>query len=101
MTLTRRTASRPAMLHGDRLRPGIGRRSAQHRRGGLLPARGPPAPVLPAAAHRRRQGEPKGFTWSDYRDLIIATHRQLGAPVIWCWDNLNIHLAPELAEFAA
>jgi transposase len=21
--------------------------------------------------------------------------------VIWCWDNLNIHLAPELAAFAA
>ena len=21
--------------------------------------------------------------------------------MIWCWDNLNIHLAPELAEFAA
>jgi transposase len=21
--------------------------------------------------------------------------------VIWCWDNLNIHLTPELADFAA
>jgi DDE superfamily endonuclease len=50
---------------------------------------------------RRRKGEPKGFAWQDYQNLIIATHRQLGAPVIWCWDNLNIHLAPELAEFAA
>jgi len=27
--------------------------------------------------YRRRKGEAKGFTWSDYRDLIIATHRQL------------------------
>ena len=35
--------------------------------------------------HRRRKGEPKGFTWADYRDLIIAAHRQLGAPVVWCW----------------
>ena len=43
--------------------------------------------------YRRRKGEAKGFTWSDYRDLIIATHRQLSAPLIWCWDNLNIHLA--------
>ena len=51
--------------------------------------------------HRRRKGEPKGFAWQDYRDLIIATHHQLAAPLIWCWDNLNIHLAPELAEFAA
>jgi transposase len=49
---------------------------------------------------RRRKGEPRGFTWQDYRDLIIATHRQLGAPLVWCWDNLNIHLAPQLAEFA-
>jgi hypothetical protein len=22
-------------------------------------------------------------------------------PLVWCWDNLNIHLAPELADFAA
>ncbi|MGH3399952.1 MAG: transposase [Streptosporangiaceae bacterium] len=51
--------------------------------------------------YHRRKDEPKGFTWSDYRDLILATHRQLAAPVVWCWDNLNIHLAPELAEFAA
>jgi len=51
--------------------------------------------------YRRRKGEPKGFTWADYRDLIIAAHRQLGAPVVWVWDNLNIHLAPELADFAA
>jgi transposase len=50
---------------------------------------------------RRRKGEPKGFAWQDYRDLIIVTHRQLAAPLVWCWDNLNIHLAPELAEFAA
>ena len=51
--------------------------------------------------HRRRKGEPKGFTWADYRDLIIAAHRQLGAPVVWCWDNLNVHLAPQLADFIA
>jgi hypothetical protein len=50
--------------------------------------------------HRRRKGEPKGFTWQHYRDLITATHQQLGAPLIWCWDNLNIHLAPQLATFA-
>jgi len=50
---------------------------------------------------RRRKGEPKGFTWDQYRDLIIVTHQHLAASVVWCWDNLNIHLAPELAEFAA
>ena len=52
--------------------------------------------------YRRRKGEPKGFTWADYRDLIIAAHRQLPGtpPLVWVWDNLNIHLAPELADFA-
>lgn len=50
--------------------------------------------------HRRRKGEAKGFTWQDYRDLIIAAHRGLSAPLVWIWDNLNIHLAPELADFA-
>ncbi|HEV3288598.1 MAG TPA: hypothetical protein VG123_06360 [Streptosporangiaceae bacterium] len=30
--------------------------------------------------YRRRTGEPKGFTWADYRDLIIAAHRRLSAP---------------------
>ncbi len=51
--------------------------------------------------YRRRKGEARGFTWADYRDLIIAAHHDLSAPLVWCWDNLNIHLAPELAEFAA
>jgi transposase len=49
---------------------------------------------------RRRKGEAKGFTWTDYRDLIIAVHRELAAPLVWCWDNLTVHRAPELAEFA-
>jgi len=51
--------------------------------------------------YRRRKGEAKGFTRQDYRDLIIAAHHNLSAPLIWIWDNLNIHLAPELADFAA
>ena len=33
--------------------------------------------------YRRRKGEAKGFTWADYRDLIIAAHRQLSAPLVW------------------
>jgi hypothetical protein len=51
-------------------------------------------------ACRRRKNEAKGFTWQDYRDLIITTHHHLAAPLVWVWDNLNIHLAPDLAEFA-
>lgn len=49
---------------------------------------------------RGRAGERKAFTWQEYRDLIVFTHLQLGAPVVWCWDNLNVHLVGELGEFA-
>ena len=51
--------------------------------------------------YRRRKGEVKGFTWIDYRDLIITVHQHLAEPLIWCWDNLNVHLTPQLADFAA
>jgi transposase len=47
-----------------------------------------------------RKGEPKTFAWHQYRDLIITAHQQLNAPLVWCWDNLNVHLAKELAAFA-
>jgi transposase len=50
--------------------------------------------------YRRRKGERKTFTWSGYRDLIIAAHRELAGPVVWVWDNLNIRLASEPAAFA-
>lgn len=48
-----------------------------------------------------RTNEATSFTWSDYRNLIIATHQRLGSPLVWLWDNLNIHLAPQLKKFAA
>ncbi|MFB9881842.1 transposase [Planobispora siamensis] len=52
--------------------------------------------------YRGTKGEAKSFRWWQYRDLIISTHHQLGgAPLVWCWDNLNVHLARELADFAA
>lgn len=47
-----------------------------------------------------RKGEPKSLSWTDYRDLIIATHQLLDAPLVWVWDNLNIHLQAQLKEFA-
>ncbi|MEV8480308.1 transposase [Streptomyces sp. NPDC051173] len=50
---------------------------------------------------RGRKGEAKSFTWQDCRDLIVAAHNQLRAPVVWVWDNLNVHLADELALFFA
>lgn len=50
---------------------------------------------------RGRPGERKAFSWQEYRDLIVSTHLQLQAPLVWCWDNLNVHLAGELKDFAA
>jgi hypothetical protein len=50
--------------------------------------------------YRGRRGEPKAFSWRRYRDLIVMTHLWLGAPVVWCWDNLNVHLTRELTDFA-
>nr|WP_078869667.1 transposase [Streptomyces sp. NRRL B-1347] len=47
-----------------------------------------------------RKNEPKSFTWQDYRDLIVLTHQQLRTPLVWCWDNLNVHLMQELFDFA-
>jgi len=47
-----------------------------------------------------RKGEPKSFAWHEYRDLIVGVHQQLGAPLVWCWDNLNVHLDQRLTDFA-
>jgi hypothetical protein len=52
-------------------------------------------------ACRRRNAEATGFAWQDYGNLITAAHRGLPAPLVWCWNNLSTHLAPELADFAA
>jgi hypothetical protein len=50
---------------------------------------------------RRRRGEPKGFTWRDYRDLITAAHHQLpGGKIVLVWDNLNIHRQAETQALA-
>ena len=50
--------------------------------------------------YRGRKGETKAFTWSEYRDLLIAAHRELpGGVIVLVWDNLNVHLRAELREF--
>ncbi|GAT67314.1 endonuclease [Planomonospora sphaerica] len=46
----------------------------------------------------RRDGR-KGFSWRDYRDLLIAAHQQLGGPIVLVWDNLNVHKAADLQKF--
>jgi hypothetical protein len=50
--------------------------------------------------YRGRKGETKAFTWTEYRDLLIAAHRQLpGGNLVLVWDNLNVHLGAELRAF--
>jgi len=47
------------------------------------------------------QGAHRGFTWQDYRDLLVRAHLQLGGPVVVIWDNLNVHRCSRLREYAA
>jgi len=48
----------------------------------------------------RRDGR-KSFAWTDYRDLLITAHQQLGGPIVLIWDNLNVHLAAGMRQFIA
>ncbi|WP_446447427.1 IS630 family transposase [Streptomyces hydrogenans] len=43
----------------------------------------------------------KSFSWHDYRDLLIAAHQQLGGLIVLVRDNLNVHKAADLREWAA
>ncbi|MFE0930606.1 transposase [Streptomyces mutabilis] len=47
------------------------------------------------------RGAHRGFTWQDYRDLLVRAHLQLGRPVVVIWDNLNVHRCSRLREYAA
>src|SRR5205809_118433 len=50
--------------------------------------------------YRGRTGETKAFTWTEYRDLLTAAHRQLpGGVVVLVWDNLNVHRRAEWRAF--
>jgi hypothetical protein len=50
--------------------------------------------------YRGRKAETKAFTWTEYRDLLIAAHRRLpGGNIVLVWDNLPVHLRAELRAF--
>jgi hypothetical protein len=52
--------------------------------------------------YRGRKGQTRAFTWTEYRDLLTAAHRQLpGGIIVLIWDNLNVHLRAELRAFTA
>lgn len=41
----------------------------------------------------------RSFAWTDYRDLLIAAHQQLGGPIVLIWDNLNVHRDARMRAF--
>lgn len=41
------------------------------------------------------------FAWNDDRDLVVRAHIRLKAPIVFIWDNLNIHRAAGMREYAA
>lgn len=47
------------------------------------------------------KGDHRGFTWQDYRNLIVRAHLQLNGPVVVVWDNLNVHRSAALRQWAA
>jgi hypothetical protein len=50
--------------------------------------------------HSRRRGknQRKGFTETDYAQLLDAAHQQLAGPLVVVWDNLNSHVSAAMTE---
>ena len=51
--------------------------------------------------HLRLKGARNSFAWTDYRDLLVRAHIQLGGPIVVVWDNLNTHRTVGLRKYAA
>ena len=51
--------------------------------------------------HRGRKGERRSMSEDDYADLIAAAHKELQAPVIVIWDNLNTHVSAAMRKFVS
>jgi len=43
--------------------------------------------------HQGRKGERRSMSEADYAELVTAAHRELNAPVILIWHNLNTHVS--------
>nr|WP_257981124.1 IS630 family transposase [Streptomyces sp. CB02959] len=50
--------------------------------------------------HMPLKGARKSFAWTDYRDLLVRAHIQLGGPLVVVWDHLNTHRAADLRKYA-
>jgi hypothetical protein len=51
--------------------------------------------------HRGRKGERRSMSEDDYAGLIAAAHKELHAPVILIWDNLNTHISAVMGRFVS
>ena len=51
--------------------------------------------------HRGRKGERRSMSEADYAGLIAAAHKELHAPVILIWDNLNTHISAAMGRFVS
>ena len=61
-------------------------------------------PRLIYRAHRsgaQGKDQRKGFTETDYAQLLDAAHQQLGGPMVVVWDNLNTHVSAAMKELIA
>ncbi|GGV00974.1 hypothetical protein GCM10010502_64340 [Kitasatospora aureofaciens] len=48
--------------------------------------------------HHPLKGARKSFAWTDYHDLAVRAHIQLGGPIVLVWDNCetcDVPLGPE------
>ncbi|MGW2602339.1 IS630 family transposase [Streptomyces klenkii] len=46
-----------------------------------------------------KSGGRRSFSWTEYRDLLVAAHHQLGGALVLVRDNLNVHLDARLRAF--
>lgn len=46
-----------------------------------------------------KAGGRRSFAWTDYRNLLIAAHQQLGKPIVLVLDSLNVHRDRRLRAF--
>ncbi|MFE0063256.1 transposase, partial [Streptomyces sp. NPDC059003] len=46
-----------------------------------------------------KRGGRRSLTWTDYRDLLVRAHQQLGGPIVLIWDNSSVDKDARLRTF--
>ncbi|WP_331755746.1 transposase [Streptomyces sp. NBC_01643] len=71
------------------------------RRGPVLLQVGREEPPDRPRFHLPFKGARKSCAWTDYRDLLVRAHIQLGSPIVVVWDNLDTHRTAGMEKYAA